>query len=113
VARKVIDIIRRDGLIERGRQIAARLAEGLEGLRLQSGRLEDLRWRGPMMAVELCDDPQAGLTRRVHQALVRRGYIAAQRPGRNVLRLDPALTIEMRDIDGFLESLADILAHEG
>lgn len=64
MARKVIDIIRRDGLIERGRQVAARLAEGLEGIRLPSGRIEDLRWRGPMLAVELCDDQQAGLTRR-------------------------------------------------
>ena len=41
--------------------------------------------------------------------LVRRGFVVAQRPGLNVLRLDPALTIEREDITRFLAALEDVL----
>ena len=38
------------------------------------------------------------------------GYILAQRPGLNVLRLDPSLTIEHGDIEGFLEVFEQVLS---
>ncbi len=66
-----------------------------------------------MMALELHDDPRASRTTRTHRALVECGYILAQRPGLNVLRLDPCLTIEQDDLEGFLDALAGILAKEG
>ena len=112
VASTVIEVIREEGLIERGREIAALLAEGLARIQAKSGRIQAIRWRGPMMAVELRDDDQARRTTRVHRELVRRGYIVAQRPGLNVLRLDPSLTIEKRDIEGFLKVFEDVLAHD-
>jgi acetylornithine/succinyldiaminopimelate/putrescine aminotransferase len=45
------------------------------------------------------------------RALVNCGYILAQRPGLNVLRLDPGLTIERRDIEGFLETFEVVLTN--
>ena len=113
VAHSVIQVIRDEGLIERGRQMAVMLADGLAGIRARSGRIADLRWRGPMMALELHDDPRASRTTRTHRALVECGYILAQRPGLNVLRLDPCLTIEQDDLEGFLDALAGILAKDG
>jgi len=110
VARTVIAIIREEGLVERGREMAARRAQGLAGLRAASGKIRALRWRGPMMAVDLHDDEQASRTTRIHRALVRRGYILARRPGLKVLRLDPALTIDKADLEGLLKVLAEILA---
>lgn len=113
VAHSVIQVIRDEGLIERGRQMAVMLADGLAGIRARSGRIADLRWRGPMMALELHDDQRASRTTRTHRSLVECGYILAQRPGLNVLRLDPCLTIEQNDLEGFLDVLAGILAKEG
>jgi acetylornithine aminotransferase len=113
VARTVIGVIRKEGLIQRGRAMAARLAEGMEAIRARSDCIQALRWRGPMMAVDVCDDEHANRTTRTHRALIQSGYIIAQRPGLNVLRLDPALTIDEADVAGFLETLGAILTEEG
>jgi acetylornithine/N-succinyldiaminopimelate aminotransferase len=107
VAREVIRIIRRKDLIARSRPKADFLLAGLEEIGRRSGKIRALRARGLMIAVELEDEPVAI---RVHRELARRGYVAAHRPGLNLLRLDPSLTIEMTDIEGFLTALAEILA---
>ena len=59
--------------------------------------------------LELDDDPGATLTTRVHRELVNRGYVLGKRPGLNVLRLDPALTIDPEDIEGFLVTLENLV----
>ncbi len=38
-----------------------------------------------------------------------RGFVLGLRPGVDVLRLAPALTIDRKDIEGFLETLEDVL----
>ena len=55
------------------------------------------------------DDGEASLTIRTHRELVHRGFVLARRPGLNVLRIDPALTIEREDIEAFLETFEDVL----
>ena len=65
-------------------------------------QIESVRSRGLMAAVEVRDG-------RVHEALVRRGYLVGKRSGVNVLRLDPALTIEREEIEGFLAALDGVL----
>lgn len=94
---------------EKGNRIAAFLHRGLERLQSQTGRIEAIRARGLMVAVELKDDAGALFTTRVRKRLVEKGYIAAQRPGLNVLRLDPSLTIEKQAIAGFLDAFEEIL----
>ena len=107
VARAVIRLIQGEDLIEASRPKAEFLLEGLEEIGRRSGKIGALRARGLMVAVEFEDEPAAV---RVHRELARRGYVAARRPGLNLLRLDPSLTIEMTDIEGFLTALAEILA---
>jgi acetylornithine aminotransferase len=110
VARKVVEVIRREGLIERARRIAATLLAGLEGIRDRTGRIREIRSRGLMVALELQDDSEGSFTVRTHRELVSRGYVVGRRPGVNVLRLDPSLTIDREDIEDFLETFEAVLA---
>ena len=109
IARAVIRVIREEGLITRGREIAATLATGLKGIKARTGKIKEIRERGLMLAFELDDDPQTSSSSRVQQELFRRGFFLAKRPGLNVLRIDPALTIEREDIDRFLKTLENVL----
>jgi acetylornithine/N-succinyldiaminopimelate aminotransferase len=112
IAREVVRVIREDGLIERGKEIAAVLAAGLEHIATRTGRIREVRARGPMVAIELLDDAQTSFTVRVHRELVSRGFVVGRRPGVSVLRLDPSLTIERRDVEGFLEAFEGVLTME-
>ena len=109
IAREVIRVIKEEGLIKRSRDIAAMLVSGLEGIKARTDRIKEIRARGLMVALELKDDPNASYTTRTHRELVCNGYVLAQRPGLNVLRLDPSLTVERKDIEGFLETFEDLL----
>jgi len=57
-----------------------------------------------MLAVEL-----TGHATHVYDALLDQGFIVARRPNAEVLRLDPALTIEKETLDQFLSALREIL----
>jgi acetylornithine/N-succinyldiaminopimelate aminotransferase len=109
VAREVCRVVQEENLIERGREIAQVLGAGLEGIAARSGRIAEVRRRGLMIALELADDPDGSLAARTHRELLQRGFIVAQRPGLNVLRIDPPLTVERADIKRFLEALEDVL----
>jgi acetylornithine/N-succinyldiaminopimelate aminotransferase len=109
VAREVVRVIAEDGLVERGMEIAAVLLAGLNGVKERTGRIREIRSRGLMAAIELVDGPDLSFTGRVHRALLRRGYIVGRRPGVPVLRLDPSLTIERADVEGFLETIEAVL----
>jgi len=65
-----------------------------------------------MLALVLDDIADAALPARAHRELVRRGFIVGLRPGTGVLRLDPPLTIERRDLEQFLSTLEDVLSQE-
>jgi acetylornithine/N-succinyldiaminopimelate aminotransferase len=109
VAREVVQIVLEQDLIDRGRETAALLLSGLQGIEARTDRLREVRARGLMAALEFDDDPDATLTTRVHRELVNRGYVVGKRAGLNVLRVDPALTIDAKDIEGFLVTLENLL----
>jgi acetylornithine aminotransferase len=110
VAREVVRVIREESLIERGVEIGEVLVTGLERIWKSTDRIREVRARGAMIAIELADDDAASFTAGIHRELVRRGFIVGKRPGAPVLRLDPALTIEKADIEGFLAALEAALA---
>lgn len=108
VAREVVSTIREEGLIERARAISDVLLPGLEDIKSRSDPISDVRGRGLMVAIEIDDDTGASLTVRLHHELVRRGFIVGRRPGVNVLRLDPSLTVDAGDIEDFLEAFGKL-----
>lgn len=110
VALQVIQVISEENLIERGNTIATRLLFGLEGIKERTGRIREIRSRGLMVALELEDDSGGVFTSQIQRALAHRGYVLGRRPGINVLRLDPSLTIDQQDIEGFLETFEAVLA---
>jgi acetylornithine/N-succinyldiaminopimelate aminotransferase len=109
VAVEVIRVIRDGKLIERGRELAAVLGTGLKTMQARTGRIREIRQRGLLIAIELVDDTATSLTIRTHRELVRRGFVLGRRPGVSVLRCDPSLTIDRADIEGFLETMEDVL----
>ncbi len=109
VVREVVRFIHEQGLIERSQTIAATLLSGLVSIKSRTDRIKEIRARGLMIALELEDGPDASLTIQTHRELVRRGFVLGRRPGVNVLRLDPALTIDSKDIEAFLRTLEDVL----
>lgn len=113
VARQVIHVIQEEGLIERGRETADVLTARLKGIAARHPAIKEVRARGLMIALEFHDDPETSFTIRTHRELVRRGYIVARRPGLNVFRIDPSLTVERKDIEAFAETLEEIVADKG
>ena len=109
MAREVVRIVNDGNLIEKGRETAAFLLSGLEKIQQRTGRINQIRARGLMVAIELGSNDDASTTALVHKGLAGRGYLLVHRPGTNVLRLDPSLTIEHKDIEGFLAALEDVL----
>jgi acetylornithine/N-succinyldiaminopimelate aminotransferase len=112
VALEVVQVIREEGLIERSREVATFLLAGLERIKERADRLKEVRARGLMAALELIDDSEASFTIWAHRELVRRGFVLGRRPGVSVLRLDPSLTIDRRDIEDFLTTLEGVLTEE-
>ncbi len=62
-----------------------------------------------MLAVEFvpADGPSRAL--RVAEALFERGIILVRRPGLEILRLDPALTVAREDLDEFLSAFETVV----
>ncbi|MEW6524340.1 MAG: aspartate aminotransferase family protein [Bacillota bacterium] len=110
VARKVLEIMKRDGLIARGRRVGEMLLAGLEHIKGRTGHIAEIRARGLMVAVELDGDKEGQFASEVHRRLFHRGYILGKRPGTNVLRLDPSLTIAEQDIQAFLDAFEAVLS---
>ena len=110
VAREVVQVVLEQGLIERGREIATLLLAGLQRIQARTDAFGEIRARGLMAALEIDGDPDGTLTTSLQRELVNRGYVVGKRPGLNLLRLDPALTIEAEDVEGFLVTLEDLVA---
>ncbi len=104
VAAKVVEILLRDKLTERaahlGRHVQHELAAMQERL---PGKITEVRGLGLMQGIELAVDGKA-----VWDELLHRGYICNLSHG-TTLRLLPPLNIEQGDLDGFLNTLEDIL----
>jgi acetylornithine/N-succinyldiaminopimelate aminotransferase len=94
----------RGGLLERSREVSARLMAGLEGLRA-SGRVERIRGRGMLLGV-VVKGVQAG---EVMKAARDRGLIV-NAIGDDALRLAPPLTLTAAEADLAVERLGAALA---
>lgn len=104
VASEVIGIISDDGLLEKCSRHGIYLKEKLQEMKNETSLLKDVRGRGLMLAIELNKN-----AREVYEELLKQGFIVAKRPNSEVLRLDPALTVEKSTLDMFLKAFEKLI----
>jgi acetylornithine/N-succinyldiaminopimelate aminotransferase len=104
VIQGVIETIQAENLIERGREMGLYLMAGLEALRQKHPLIKSVRGRGMMMVIEF-----TAHSMQVYEQLLSAGFIVAKRSNAEVLRIDPALTIEKEQVDAFIGALDGIL----
>ena len=63
------------------------------------------------MAIEFEDKGNDSLAYTVQRRLLDDGFIVASRPGFNVIRIDPPLTVSKKEIDSFIDNLQQILVN--
>ena len=113
VGLKVLDIVHRDGLVQRARTAGARLEAGLSTLQQRFDCIGDVRGRGLLLGVEIVADrhsktpaPELGaaVTRRCMELGLSMNVV--QLPGMGgVFRIAPPLTVSDAEIDLGLELL--------
>ena len=104
IAREVIAIFREEAWVEKGNAKGQYFLEGLKQLEKKHDLVKEARGRGMELALELQprQDFSAALA---YQALLEKGFLVGYYPAGNILRFDPALTIEEEDIAHLLEGL--------
>ena len=112
----VIDVIEREGILERAARLGERLAAGLRHLQEGSELVGDVRGLGPMVAMELVTDretkaPAKAAAARVLEECSSQGLVTIKAGTHdNVIRLLPPLTIEDHLVDEGLGILEKALA---
>ena len=118
VGLKVIEIVQRDGLVERARVVGNRLRAGLQRLQQRFECIGDVRGRGLMLGVEIVGDratksPAPELSAAITARCLALGLHMniVQLAGFNgVFRMAPPLTISEAEVDTGLSILEDALS---
>jgi acetylornithine aminotransferase len=108
VVKEVIAILREEKWIERGNTIGAFFLEGLKRLEEKHDVVKEVRGRGVLLALEFHPHESISAISAYH-ALLEKGFLVGFYPTGNILRFDPALTIDEEDIVRLLESLETIV----
>lgn len=104
VAHEVIRVIEDENLLDTCNQKGNFLKEQLEELRKKCPVIKEIRGRGLMLVIEFHKDASL-----VYEKLLEEGFIVCKRSNAEVLRFDPALTIEITTLGMFVEALNKIL----
>ncbi|HEX7686939.1 MAG TPA: aspartate aminotransferase family protein [Burkholderiaceae bacterium] len=114
----VLDVVRRDGLVERARVAGGRLRDGLLALQERHERVGDVRGRGLMLGLEVVQDRATKAPANDYGAAVARRCMAlglsmniVKLPGMGgVFRIAPPLTVTDAEIDRAVAILDEALA---
>jgi 4-aminobutyrate aminotransferase-like enzyme len=102
---------------ERSRSLGERLRSQLTALQRRRPEIAEVRGRGLMIGVELCDSanhPAAALTDQVLEALKDAGFLLGKTgPGRNVLTLMPPLVVPEVALNDVVDALEEALRGAG
>jgi len=104
VVKEVISIIEEENLLKKSEHLGNYLLKELLKLKSDYPIIQSIRGRGLILAIEFKSNAQE-----IYEELFNRGFILCKRPNTEVLRLDPALTIENSTLDSFLITLDSIL----
>ncbi|MBN2084571.1 MAG: aminotransferase class III-fold pyridoxal phosphate-dependent enzyme [Anaerolineales bacterium] len=112
IAREVIAALREENWIERGAELGAWFLDGLREIQEKRALAQEARGRGMLLGLEL--QPRAEMpVARIYRALLERGYLVGYYAAGNLLRFDPSLTIDRKDILGFLETMDKVAEAAG
>jgi acetylornithine/succinyldiaminopimelate/putrescine aminotransferase len=103
----VIAVLREENWVERGNALGAYFLEGLRKLE-RHPIVKEARGRGMLLAFEFHPHESFSATS-AYKSLLKQGFLVGYYPARNILRFDPALTIEKKDIAHLLDCLDRIL----
>jgi acetylornithine/N-succinyldiaminopimelate aminotransferase len=108
VAREVITEMVEGGWVARGAELGRRFLTQLQEVAMRRPAIKEVRGRGMLLGIELHSDwcPSAI---ELHRQLLARGFLLNILPAGNLLRLDPALTIEEELLTAFLDILDELL----
>jgi len=106
VVSEVVDTIKEKNLIDRSKKLGEYLISKLKIIQAKNPIIKNIRGRGLMMIIEFNTSAQE-----IYEELIKKGFIVAKRGNSEVLRIDPALTIEKEHIDSFLNTLSEILGY--
>jgi acetylornithine aminotransferase len=107
IAKEVIAIFREEFWVEKGDAKGEWFLAGLKQLEKKHAVVKEARGRGMELALEF--HPRF-LAASAYQTLLEQGFLVGYYPAGNILRFDPALTIEEEDITQLLECLDIMLA---
>jgi L-lysine 6-transaminase len=109
-ARRILEIIEADGLIPRAAELGAHLLAGLQALAAKHPVLQDVRGRGLMCAFTL---PSAELRDALLRRLRTEEHVVMLGCGPSSLRVRPALTVTVEELDRGLAALDRVLSRIG
>jgi 2,2-dialkylglycine decarboxylase (pyruvate) len=117
VGLRVLDVVERDGLVERARVMSERLRRGLLDLMERFDCIGDVRGRGLLLGVEIVKDrrtkePADGLGAKITRECMKLGLSMniVQLPGMGgVFRIAPPLTVSEEEIDLGLNLLSQAI----
>jgi acetylornithine aminotransferase len=112
IAKEVIAIFREGDWVERGNTKGEYFLDGLKQLGEKHTVVKEARGRGMELALEFHPQEDFSATSAYH-TLLEKGFLVGYYPAGNMLRFDPALTIEVDDITHLLECLNVILESAG
>lgn len=108
VAHEVITVMKEEQWIPHGNQTGALFLDRLQQIVEACPLAKETRGRGLLLGLEL--HPHKTLTaQNVYQQLLTDGFLTNYYPVANLLRFDPALTIQEQHIDELITSLKNIL----
>ena len=100
----VLEVIERDGLVERAAELGSHLLARLrDGMQPGQGRVRDVRGRGLMIGIELVDSAVP-----VQRALQERGFLVLG-AGPRVVRLLPPLVTPQEELDRLAAALEETI----
>jgi len=104
IANEVMNTIIDENLLERSEKLGNLIVSRLNNLKDTNTIIKAIRGRGLMIAIELTKGAE-----HIRKELLNRRFILVKRTGAEVLRMDPALTIQVQDIESFLETFKQII----
>jgi acetylornithine aminotransferase len=108
VTKEVIAVMRDENLIEKGAALGAYFLAGLQRCAEKYAIVREARGRGMLLGLDF-NLHETFSAETAYRTLLEQGFLAGYYPAGNILRFDPALTMEQESVDQLLDCLDNVL----